>query len=496
LLSFANPIMKKNYWFPLSFILVLAVVSAAFCFPQYVNQGIDAANSRLNWSVPHLPDKQFTLGLDVKGGVHLEYQADLSQVPENDRATVMAGVKDLIDRRINSYGVTEPQIQVSGQNRLVVELPGIESIQQAIDWIGATPWLQFSEQRSQEETDKILAKIKEVQDKVKEAQDKKTDPQAAMQSVPDYQLALQNPYFKDTELTGKYLEKATLNFDQNTSQPIVELQFNGDGAKIFEQVTGRNVDKPLAIYLDGLSIIDTNGDGKIDNSDLYAPKVIQKISGGKAQITGISSVEEAKTLVKRLNEGALPVPLGQPISQEKIGPTLGAVSFDQTVQAGIWGFLMVVIFMVLYYRLSGVLASVALALYTVVLLAIFKLMGVTMSLAGIGGFILSIGMAVDANVLIFSRMKEEIEAGKSLAAAIEEGFRRAWPAIRDGNFTTIVVALILFFLGTSFVKGFAATLIWGIMLSMYSAIVVTRTFLRVLADTKLGKWLWFWKPLA
>jgi len=479
--------MKKNYWFSLLFIVVLALVSAGFCFPQFVNnQVIDSVNSKMVWKVPHLPEKPFNLGLDVKGGVHLEYQADLSSVAEKDRPGVMEGVKDLIDRRINSYGVAEPQIQISGQNRLVVELPGIESIQQAIDWIGATPWLNFLEQRPQEETDKIIAKMKELEGKTPEE----------IVKVADYQIALQNPYFKETEMSGKYLQKASLDFDQNTSAPIVDLRFNSEGAKVFEQLTERNVGKPMAIFLDGKSIIDTNGDDKIDGSDLYAPKVIQKISGGNAQITGITNIQEAKILIKRLNEGALPVPLGQPITQQKIGPTLGAVSFDQTVKAGILGFLMVVIFMVFYYRLPGLLASLALALYTVVLLAAFKLMGVTMSLAGIGGFILSVGMAVDANVLIFSRLKEELAAGKSLSSSIEEGFNRAWPAIRDGNFTTIVVALILFFLGTSFVKGFAATLTWGILLSMYSAIVVTRTFLIMVAATKLGKFAWLWKPLA
>ena len=478
--------MKKNLTYSLLFVAVLALASGVFCFPQFFNKGIDMVNAQTKWSVPHFPEKSFNFGLDVKGGVRLEYQADLSSVADKNRPAVMDGVKDLIERRINSYGVAEPQIQVSGSNRLVVELPGIESIDQAIQWIGATPWLSFLEQRDATSTQAILDKMKEVQGKTQEE----------VLKVADYQLAFQNPYFKETELTGKYLKKASLNFDQSTGSPIVELQFNEEGAKIFEQVTERNVGKPMAIFLDGLSIIDTNGDGKIDGQDLYAPKIIQKISGGNAQITGITSVTEAKTLIKRLNEGALPVPLGQPISQQKIGPTLGSVSFDQTVKAGIWGLLIVVIFMVLYYRLPGLLASVALALYSIVLLAAFKLMGVTMSLAGIGGFILSIGMAVDANVLIFSRLKEELEGGKSLSSSIEEGFSRAWPAIRDGNFTTIVVALILFFMGTSFVKGFAATLIWGIMLSMYSAIVVTRTFLRVVAQTKLGKFSWLWKPLA
>lgn len=476
---------KKQIWI-LAGILALTLAAAAFCFPGYVNSGIDMANSRLAWKIPHLVDVPFKLGLDVKGGVRLEYQADLSSIPEDQRSGVMSGVRDLIERRINVYGVAEPLIQNSGADRLIVELPGVQDIQQAIDWIGQTPWLQFSEQRAPEETQKIL-------DKIKEVQGKKPD---EITKIADYQLAFQNPYFKDTELTGKYLKKATLMFNQTTGAPEVDMQFDEPGAKIFEDVTGRNVNKPLAIYLDGQSIIDTNGDGKIDNSDLYAPKVIQKISGGKAVITGITSVPEAKTLVGRLNEGALPVPLGQPISQEKIGPTLGAISFDQTVKAGILGFLLVVVFMIFYYRLPGILASLALTIYVVLLLALFKLIGVTMSLAAIGGFILSVGMAVDANVLIFTRMREEMALGKSFIASVEEGFNRAWPAIRDGNFTTIVVGLILFFFGTSFVKGFATTLNVGIAVSMFSAIVVTRSLLRIFAGSKMEKISWLWKPLA
>ena len=478
--------MKKNYGWSLLFVFVLAAVSAAFCFPNVVNQGVDAINSKMPFDVPHIADKPFNLGLDVKGGVHLEYQADLAQVAQDDRVGVMEGVKDLIDRRINSYGVAEPQIQVSGENRLIVELPGIESVQKAIEWIGQTPWLEFSESRSEEDSQKIVDKINELQGKTGEE----------ILQVPEFEIGLQNPYFMPTELTGKYLKKASLNYDQNTGRPIVELAFDEEGAKIFEQVTERNVSKPLAIYLDGYSIIDTNDDGQIDNSDLYAPNVVEKISGGKAQITGLASVQEAKTLVKRLNEGALPVPLGEPIAQQKVGPTLGAISLEQTVTAGVIGFLLVMLFMIAYYRLPGLLASLALALYGALLLAVFKLIGVTMSLAGIGGFILSAGMAVDANILIFSRLKEELRSGKGLALSVEEGFNRAWPAIRDGNFTTVAVALILFFLGTSFVKGFAATLIWGIMLSMYSAIVVTRTFLRIMAGTRLGKFGWLWKPIA
>ena len=486
---------KKQYW-PIIGIVALALVAAVFCFPQYVNSGIDIANSKLVWRIPHLINVPFKLGLDVKGGVELEYQADLSSIPQDQRSSVMSGVRDLIERRINVYGVAEPLIQISGTDRLIVDLPGVQDVQQAISWIGQTPWLQFSEQRTQAETQKITDKIKEVQAAVKTAQDKKTDVQAAINAVPDYQLALQNPYFKDTDLTGKYLKKATLTFNQTTGAPQVDLQFDDQGSKIFEDVTGRNVGKPLAIYLDGQSIIDTNGDGKIDNSDLYAPRVDEKISGGKAVITGITAVSEAKTLVARLNEGALPVPLGQPIRQQKIGPTLGAISLDQTVKAGIFGFLLVVIFMIFYYRLPGVLASLALTVYVILLLALFKLIGVTMSLAAIGGFILSVGIAVDANVLIFTRMKEEMEAGKTFIAGVEEGFSRAWPAIRDGHFTTFLVGLILFFFGSSFVKGFATTLDIGILLSLFSAVVVTHSFLRAFAGSKLEKVSWLWKPLA
>jgi preprotein translocase subunit SecD len=478
--------MLKKYFVSLILIVLLAVVSSIYCVPQYVNGGINSINGKYNWKLPQIPTQDFKLGLDLKGGVRLEYQADLSKIEESKRDDVMEGLKDLIERRINLYGVAEPQIQTSGQNRLVVELPGVESVQQAIEWIGATPWLEFKEQRSPEETEAIIAKIQEVQGKSMEEVIK----------IPDYQLALENPYFKNTELTGEYLSKAALSFDQNTGSPIVDLQFNDEGAKIFEQITERNVGKPMAIYLDGMSIIDTNGDDKIDNTDIYAPNIQQKITGGKAIITGITDVTEAKTIVKRLNEGALPVPLGQPISQQKIGPTLGAISLDQTLKAGVIGFLIVILFMVIYYRVPGVLASIALFIYVVLLLAMFKLISATMSLAGIGGFILSVGMAVDANVLIFSRLKEELDAGKSLASSIEEAFNRAWPAIRDGNFTTIVVGIILFIFGTSFVKGFATTLNIGIMVSMFSAIVVTKTFLRSLVGTKLENVKWLWKPLA
>jgi len=477
---------KKNTVLSLVFIIILAAIAGFFCFPQYLNQGIGWFDQKTNLSVPKVPESDFRMGLDLKGGVRLEYRADLSKVSSGERSSAMEGLKDVIERRINIFGVAEPQITVSGSDHLIVELPGEQDIEKAKTWIGQTPWLEFWEQKDQAEVDKINAKIKEIQDSGAGSS------LEAIQKIPDWQVAFESPY-KPTELNSSYFKKASLAFDKNDNSPIIEMEFNADGARIFGEVTERNVGKTLAILLDGQSIIDTNGDGKIDSTDMYAPRVNEKISSGKAQITGEKDVKVAKTLVLRLNQGALPVQIGQPVSESKIGPTLGKVSLDETLKAGLLGFLLIVVFMILYYRLPGLLASLALVLYLVLLLAIFKLISATLTLAGIGGVILSIGMAVDANVLIFTRMQEELSMGKSFGQSVEEGFNRAWPAIRDGNATTLLVGFILLFLGTSFVKGFATTLNIGILLSMFSAIVVTRSLLRMFAGTRLEKITWLWK---
>jgi protein-export membrane protein SecD len=284
--------------------------------------------------------------------------------------------------------------------------------------------------------------------------------------------------FQPTLLTGKYLEKATPTFDNTTSQPQVSLKFNGEGAELFEEITERNIGKPLAIYIDGLPI--------------SAPTVQSAISGGEAVITGSFTIEDVRELARNLNAGALPVPITL-ISQQTIGPTLGAVSLEKSLMAGIWGLLAVMIFMIIFYRVPGFLASLSLAIYIILVLALFKIIPVTLTLAGIGGFILSVGMAVDANILIFSRMREELKSGQSFSVAVEEGFRRAWPSIRDGNLTTLIVAVILFGFGTSFVKGFAFTLTIGILMSMFSAIIITKNFLRVFVETKLEKIKILWK---
>jgi protein-export membrane protein SecD len=474
---------NKKLTISLILIILVAVVAGIFCYPAPVNKLINSANAKFHTKIWNIPEHEFKLGLDLKGGVHLEYKADLTGIADKDKSDVMNGLRDVIERRVNIYGVTEPVVQVYGQDRIAVDLPGVDSIDSAISWIGQTPLLQFMEQRSQDEIDKINAMRQQVSGKTIEE----------MQKIPDWQLAFESPY-QDTDLTGRYLKKATLSFDQTTYAPIIELQFNDEGAKLFQEITARNVGKTLAIYLDGESIVDTNGDGVIDGSDLYAPKVDEEITGGKAIITstGKTDVAQAKLIVQRLNQGALPVPLGNPIVQEKIGPTLGAISLNNAMLAGLFSIIGIIIFLILFYRLSGLLASFALIFYCVVMLSLMKLIPVTLTLAGIGGLVLSIGMAVDANILIFSRMREELKQGKDLVTSIVEGGNRAWPSIRDGHFATIVVALILYFLGTSFIKAFAFALILGILLSLFSSMVVSRVFLEIVARGWLGKFKKLW----
>jgi len=472
--------MKKGAIY-ITIFLIFAVTLFATCFdfPAYFNQGVDYFNNfsakggpASGWNfkliVPHIPDSAFKLGLDLQGGVHLVYQADLSGVEEKDRSSSMDGLRDVIERRVNLFGVQEPVVQLEGE-RLIIELAGIKNTNQAIKMIGETPYLEFKEQRPADE-------LKKIEDKGKELEGKKT--MEEIQQVPDWQVAFEDSFMSaSTPLTGKYLKKAEVGFDNNTMKPMILLQFDDEGAKIFKELTARNIGKPLAIYL--------------DYQLTQAPIVQVEIPDGKAQITGDFKVEEVKQRVRELNAGALPIPISL-LSQQSVGPTLGAISLEKSLKAGMIGFLIVILFMIIFYRAPGLLASLALGIYVVLLLAIFKLIPVTLTLAGIGGFILSIGMAVDANVLIFSRMREELREGKSFGIAIEEGFNRAWPAIRDSNLTTLIVAFLLFTLGTSFVKGFAMTLSFGILLSMFSAIFVTKNFLKVFIETKLERIKWLW----
>ena len=272
--------------------------------------------------------------------------------------------------------------------------------------------------------------------------------------------------WNNTELTGRNLKRSQLDFDQFGGSAQVTLQFDDEGTKLFADITRRNIGKPVAIFLDGQPI--------------SIPTVNSEIPGGQAVITGSFSIQEAKLLAQRLNAGALPVPITL-IAQQSVGPTLGQDSINSSLKAAMYGLLLVALFMILFYRFAGLIAVVTLGLYVAISLAIFKLLPVTLTLSGIAGFILSVGMAVDANVLIFERLKEELAFGKTLRNALEESFVRAWPSIRDGNLTTLISCAALYWFTSSVIKGFALTLAIGVMLSMFSAVVATRTVFRFLS---------------
>jgi len=278
--------------------------------------------------------------------------------------------------------------------------------------------------------------------------------------------------FVDTDLTGANLRRAEVQFDQNTGEPQVSIQFDADGTKKFADLTQKNLQKPLAIELDGEII--------------SAPTVQTVIENGEAVITGKFDIQEAKKLAIELNAGALPVPITL-VEQRNIGATLGSESVQKSLVAGLIGLLLVGLFMIIYYRLPGFLATLALIIYTLIVLALFKLIPVTLTLAGIAGFILSVGMAVDANILIFERTKEELATGKTMGLALEEGFKRAWSSIRDSNFSSLITCVILYYGTTGLVRGFAVTLVIGILISLFTAITVSRTFLRIFVGTRFEK---------
>ena len=535
-------------------VILLAILAGLIAYPQTVSK-IPPVYNFFN-------KMKINLGLDLQGGIHLEYQADLSKIDPSKIDESMQAVQDVIERRVNAFGVAEPLIYTTksgSDRRLIVELAGVKDINQAKELIKGTPILEFKEEGpaddSQKIPDEVLAQLNaeaktKAEDLLKRALAGEDFLQLAKDNsedlgskdnggdlgfvkkdtfVPEFDKVIFDSKLKDGEiysnlvetqfgwhiikkieqkgtgndleahaahiliakkanqmsqkinyvstgLTGKNLKSAAVSFqNQGLSEPQVSLKFDDEGTKLFTDITKKNLQKTVAIYLDGQPI--------------SAPRVQSEITTGEAVITGNFTSQEAKDLVKRLNEGALPVPITL-ISQQSVEASLGQISLQKSLKAGVIGLILVIIFMLIYYRFLGLIASLALLIYAVLMISIFRLSAfspwqITLTLPGIAGFILSIGMAVDANILIFERTKEEIRRGRNVLGAIEEGFKRAWTSIRDGNVSSIITSLILIEMGTGFVKGFAVTLIIGVLVSMFTAVVITRTLLKFF----VGEWL-------
>lgn len=544
--------VRRKVWLTFAITIVVAFLAGVVDYPKGLKLNFWKVNIDIN--------KNVQLGLDLQGGVALLYDADTSNMEEGEKASALEGVRDVIERRVNAFGVSEPivQTQKSGdQWRINVELPGVTDVNDAIQRIGATPTLEFREDVPQEvDPAEIEQKNAEVltraQDVLAQALDPNNDfAELALlfsedpgskenggdldyarrgDFVPEFEQAIFDdlavgevtpeliqskfgyhiikkvdervveeegesitevqsshillqtqadtsgaPNYQPTGLSGKHLDRATVTFDQNTNQPQIGLKFNSEGKDLFKDITERNVGKVVAIYLDGYP--------------LSLPVVQQVITDGEAVISGEFTLEEAKQLARDLNAGALPVPVTL-VSQQNIGATLGEESVSKSFTAGLIGLGLVALFMIVYYRLPGLLAVIALGFYALVVLAIFKIWSVTLTLAGVAGFILSIGMAVDANILIFERIKEELRDGRPIDQAVEEGFSRAWLSIRDSNVSSLITTFILAWFGTSIIKGFAITLGIGIVISMISAITVTRTIMRLVIRWTHNPWLY------
>lgn len=478
--------MRRNLKLYLTFLFIVLI--AAFAVYIDLPQGgkIDLTKLKINYT------KEFKthLGLDLQGGAHLEYQADLKDVAEDKRSEAMNSVRSALERRVFLFGVQEPLVETAGSDRIIIELPGLTDIDKAVEVLKETPFLEFKEQSDEPQ-----------QATVDESGQVTVDP---------------NSQWKSTGLTGKDLEQATVEFDQQTGRPEIALQFNSEGTRLFSEITQRNIGRPVAIFLDGFP--------------LSTPTVQSAITDGQARITGQFTVQQAKDLVSRLNSGALAVPI-KLVSQQNVGATLGQDSIQKSIVAGIIGMILIALFMLFYYRVPGLLAVLALLVYTALVFAIFKigvsiaavflvglffllaittswlfgvlavisyvvlmLIGglhpVTLTLAGIAGFILSIGMAVDANILIFERTKEEFRLGKDVAQSLEDGFNRAWPSIRDSNASSLITTFILYMFGTPAIKSFAETLAIGIIISLFTAITVTKTFLKIFLGNAIAKHPW------
>jgi preprotein translocase subunit SecD len=412
-----------------------------------INREFVKPNLNLNFfGKPITTSWELKKGLDIQGGIQVVLQADMSEIPEVDRIQALESAQEIIRRRVDLYGINEPVVQTSingDDYRIIVELAGVSDSAQALQLVGQTAQLDF-----------------------KLPNQEKMDSPESTQSALFFFGA-----FDETGLTGKQLKRTSVQFDPQTSEPVISLEFDSEGTELFADITTEHQGEVLAIFIDGFPVT--------------TPVIQTPIVNGTAQISGGFTVEEAKQLNIQLSAGALPVPI-EVLEQRTIGASLGQESVEDSVRAGVLGILLVMLFMILYYGFKGFLASLALMVYAILTFAVYKILGVTVTLPGVAGLLLSVGMAVDANILIFERMKEELRLDKPFSHAMELGFGRSWDSIKDANLATIMTALVLInplnvnFLNTSgLVRGFGITLLIGVLISLFTGVVVTRNFLRL-----------------
>ncbi len=442
-----------NNYFRIFFLLVFfTVVAAIIALPKEIPVHFQKTDFTIR-----RPDVNFTFlgqqistnldlkqGLDIQGGMQVVLRADMANIASADRKTALDSAKEVIQRRVDLYGVSEPVVQTSivgNEYRIIVELAGVQNPDQALQLIGTTAQLDFRLQNAS------------------------VSAAATTSALAFFQQ------FSETGLTGKQLQRSAVQFDQQTGEPVVSMEFNAEGRDLFAKITQEHVNGYLAIFLDGVPIM--------------VPKINTPIVDGRAIITGNFTLDQAKQLSIQLNAGALPVPITV-IQQQTIGASLGSQSIQKSVVAGVIGIIFVILFMIVNYGWKGFLASISLFCYAVYTVTIYKLFGVTLTLPGVAGLLLSIGMAVDSNILIFERMKEELRMGKSFTQSMELGFVRAWNSIKDANLTTIFIALVLInpldfsFLNRSgLVKGFGLTLLIGVLVSLFTSMIVTRILMKL-----------------
>lgn len=437
---------KKSLAKSLFLVFFLTVAATFIALPDQIGDYRKPKIDFYFWGKHIYKDYQLRQGLDIQGGMQLVLGTKMDEIPLEDRETALEATREIIAKRVDLYGISEASIQTAkanDQNRLIIELPGVADPAQALELLGKTAQLEFKLEKQLS-----AAEIAEAT----------ATPQLLLNA------------FVETGLTGKQLKRAQAQLDPQSAKPVVALEMNETGRELFAQITKANVEKVLAIFIDG--------------TPLMMPVISTPILDGKAVISGDFSLDEAKQLAIQLNAGALPVNV-QVLEQKTIGASLGEASIAKSVQAGLIGLALVLLFMILYYGWLGLIASISLLIYAVLTIALYKIFGVVLTLPGIAGLILTIGMAVDSNILIFERMKEELRAKQPYARAMELGFGRAWDSIKDANLASIFTALVLInplnfsFLNTSgMVKGFGLTFLLGTVLSLFTGVVVSRLLLR------------------